>query len=246
LEKAVKGDCSGHFCGLLVGRIRPNEVVKAKAVKKATKGAGTNDGRLIDIFAFSTNAELAQIKSIEKNTEKMVDGDTSGYFQKGLKDLMKGDRIEAAYLDDKQAELDAEVLYKAGEGKVGTDEKTFIRILCNHTPWYNAHINRFYVKKYSHDLLKAIKKETSGDFEKLLLALVMEPYAYWADRLYNAMKGAGTDDKTLVYVVSILSQTELLHVAKIFTERHHKDLKKMIEGDTSGWYQKTLLALLGH
>jgi hypothetical protein len=246
LEKAIKGDTSGHFAKLLLGRIRPNEVVKAKAVKEATKGAGTNDGRLIDIFAFSTNSEVAQIKSIEKDTEKLVKGDTSGDFLLALKDLMKGDRIESPYLDDRQAEMDADVLHKAGEGRVGTDEKTFVRILSNHTPWYNAHVSRMYAKKYGHDLQKAIKKEMSGDFERLMKALVTEPYEYWADRLYYAMKGAGTDDKTLVYVFSILNQSELLHVGKICYDRHHKELYKMVEGDTSGDYKHALLALLGH
>jgi len=120
------------------------------------------------------------------------------------------------------------------QGKVGTDETTFIRILANNTPWYNAHIDRFYTKKRSHGLAKAIRKETSGDFERLLLALgplsckfplasfltssvsVTPPYDYWADRLYHAMKGAGTDDKTLVYIFSILDLNEIKHVAKIF------------------------------
>ncbi len=58
LVKAIKGDCSGNFCRLLVNLVRPIEEVKARAIKKATKGAGTHDRRLIDVLVFSTNAEI--------------------------------------------------------------------------------------------------------------------------------------------------------------------------------------------
>ena len=55
---------------------------------------------------------------------------------------------------------------KAGEGKFGTDDSEFVRILCSRSfPHLNA-IFSAYSRISSKDIEKAIKKEMSGDLEK--------------------------------------------------------------------------------
>jgi len=245
LEEAIKGDTSGNFRKILLGRIRPIDLVKVKAVKRATVDrAVTNGGRLVDVFCFSSNADIAGLKAMHPQLEEWVHKDTHLHFHKGLKFLLRCSRAELPWIDERQCDIDADILYKAGEGRIGTDEGTFIEILCNHSPWYNARINQVYALKHKHDLIKAIKSETSGDFERLLKGLVTTPYAYWADRLHHAMKGAGTDDATLVYIFSILDKNELAQVALLYQEKYKKSLAHVVQGDTSGHYLNALLELL--
>jgi len=45
--------------------------------------------------------------------------------------LFQASRDESPCVDESKAKADAEALYKAGEKKLGTDEATFIRILCS-------------------------------------------------------------------------------------------------------------------
>jgi len=95
-----------------------------------------------------------------------------------------------------------------------------------------------------HTLQTAVKKETSGDFKKVLLALMKTRYEYYADRLFHAMWGIGTDDRALVYIFSILTKAELRIVSQIFHARRKKGLESYIKGDTSGDYEKLLRELL--
>jgi len=250
LIKDIKSETSGNFKKLLVKRFDQPTVLKAKGLKAAMKGAGTNEGRLIDCLAFTPNAEMPVIKQIfaQKTGKDLIhklSTETSGEFQKALIDLTGGDRDESA-VNPAQIAADVQKLYKAGEGRVGTDEKTFIKTLCNHAPWYNVALNQAYGQAHKHELIKAIDKEFSFNVKNLLIALCQDPYVYWSDRLYHSMKGAGTDDKTLVFVLTLLERHELFHVNNIMKQRHGKDLFGMIKGDLSGHYQTAALALTGY
>lgn len=63
------------------------------------------------------------------------------------------------------------------------------------------------------DILNSIEREMSGDLQAGFRTVVMcvrnRPH-YFAERLYKSMKGAGTDDDTLVRVV--VSRAEVGHV----------------------------------
>jgi len=55
--------------------------------------------------------------------------DTSGDFKKFLVEILKASRDESETANDQLAMDDAIALYKAGEGRWGTDEDKFIEIL---------------------------------------------------------------------------------------------------------------------
>ena len=59
-----------------------------------------------------------------KSMEKDVKGDTSGHFKRVLVSQIQGNRDETPTYDLTAAKKDAQDLYKAGEGKWGTDEST--------------------------------------------------------------------------------------------------------------------------
>lgn len=61
-----------------------------------------------------------------------------------------------------KAEEDAEMLYKAGEGKWGTDENAFIKVLLASPPEHLRNIDAAYQAKHQHDLIHAIENEFSG------------------------------------------------------------------------------------
>jgi len=250
LRSEIKSETSGNFRKILVKRFDPPIITKSKALHEAMKGAGTNEGRLIDCLAFTPNCELMAVKAIYKQRSgrdlvSRIASETSGHLKQAFVDLCDGNRDESPMINPAQIQGDARSLFKAGEGKIGTDEKVFIKILCNHAPWYNMALNTAYGQTYKHDLRKAIDKEFSFYLKSLLLALCQLPFEYWADRLYSAMKGAGTDDKTVVYVFSYLERSELHYVAGLIKQRHGKDLIAVLRGDLSGHYLHACLALLG-
>jgi len=246
LKKEIKSETSGNFKKVLVYRFKNQFEMKKRGLKKAVKGAGTNERLLINILAYTPNAELKQILSAEPGLRDRIVKDLSGDFKDAIKDLLGADRDENPQINPAAVQEDVKKLYKAGEGKIGTDEKAFFKVLANRSPWHNQAVNAEYAKQHKHSLEVAISKEMSGWLKELLEALVTAPYDYWAERLYKAMHGAGTDDKQLTWIIGYLERHELQYVEAIFNRRFPKTLKDMVKGDTSGHYEKIILELMGH
>ena len=61
-----------------------------------------------------------------------------------------------------KAAADAELLYNAGEGKWGTDENGFIKVLLSSPPEHLRNIDAAYQAKHERDLVGAIENEFSG------------------------------------------------------------------------------------
>jgi len=246
LKKEIKSETSGWFRKVLIYRFKTPHDMKKRGLLKAVKGAGTNERLLITILSYTPNAELKAILTAEPSLRDRIIKDLSGDFKDAVKDILGADRDESPMIDPARIAEDVKKLYKAGEGKIGTDEKAFYKILCNKAPWYNQALNAAYAQTHKHSLEVAISKEMSGWLKEFLGALVTAPYDYYAERLYKAMHGAGTDDKLLTWLFGFLERNELQYVETIFNRRYPKSLKDMVKADTSGHYENALLELMGH
>ena len=175
-------------------------------------------------------------------------GDTSGYYQRMLVVLLQANRDPDTAIDDAQVELDAQALFQAGELKWGTDEEKFITIFGTRSVSHLRRVFDKYMTISGFQIEETIDRETSGNLEQLLLAVVKSIRsipAYLAETLYYAMKGAGTDDHTLIRVVVSRSEIDLFNIRKEFRKNFATSLYSMIKGDTSGDYKKALLLLCG-
>jgi len=248
LEKDIRGDTSGDYRDLLVWLLQPVGQVRCGLLKYATKGAGTAEKYLIDVYAPASNKEVLEIFQTDPTAIAAVVNDVShGDFAKVINKLMKGKRDESGKIDEGEAARIAEQLYKAGEGKLGTDEDTFTEIMCTYSPAFLKRVSYHYADKHKHSLESAIKKETSGDYESILLGLLKTRHEYFADRFFNATHGLGTDDHFVCFAFGVLSPDDFVQIAKIFHEKH-KDttLGKQINGDVSGHYGNLIKLLLTH
>lgn len=245
LEENLKSELSGHFRDLAIGLVSDPTKVRVQLLEKATKGAGTRERALIDVLVGCTNEEIKGIQQEDPRIIASVLNDVSGDFKKILNELMKGTReVAGTPVNDEEAQAVAEKLYKAGEGKLGTDEEVFVSVIAKRSPDFLARVSDYYKAKHKHSLEQAVKSETSGYFEDTLVGLLKPRHVFIADRLFKSMDGVGTDDTCLIYFFSVLTKSEIHEVAKIFQQRHNKTLAEMIKGDTSGDYKGLLLALL--
>uniref|UniRef100_A0A8C0VT86 Annexin n=1 Tax=Castor canadensis TaxID=51338 RepID=A0A8C0VT86_CASCN len=105
-----------------------------------------------------------------------------------------------------------------------------------------------YLKTTGKPIEASIRGELSGDFEKLMLAVVKcirSTPEYFAERLFKSMKGLGTRDNTLIRIMVSRSELDMLDIREIFRTKYEKSLYSMIKNDTSGEYKKALLKLCG-
>lgn len=249
----LKSELTGKFEKLIVALMKPSRLYDAYELKHALKGAGTNEKVLTEIIASRTPAELTAIKQVYEeeygsSLEDDVVGDTSGFYQRMLVVLLQANRDPDAGIDTAQIEQDAQTLFQAGELKWGTDEEKFITIFGTRSVSHLRRVFDKYMTISGFQVEETIDRETSGNLEQLLLAVVKSIRsipAYLAETLYYAMKGAGTDDHTLIRVMVSRSEIDLYNIRKEFRKNFGTSLYDMIKGDTSGDYKKALLLLCG-
>ncbi|XP_003477055.2 annexin A5 [Cavia porcellus] len=249
----LKSELTGKFEKLIVALMKPSHLYDAYELKHALKGAGTNEKVLTEIIASRTPEEIRTIKQVYEaeygsSLEDDVVGDTSGNYQRMLVVLLQANRDPEVGINESQVEQDAQTLFQAGELKWGTDEEKFITIFGTRSLSHLRRVFDKYMTISGFQIEETIDRETSGNLEQLLLAVVKSIRsipAYLAETLYYAMKGAGTDDHTLIRVMVSRSEIDLFNIRKEFRKNFATSLYSMIKSDTSGDYKKALLLLCG-
>ncbi|XP_075297733.1 annexin A6 isoform X3 [Opisthocomus hoazin] len=249
----LKYELTGKFERLIVSLMRPPAYSDAKEIKDAIAGIGTDEKCLIEILASRTNQEIHNLvaaykDAYERDLEADIVGDTSGHFKKMLVVLLQGTREEDDVVSEDLVEQDAKDLLEAGEMKWGTDEAQFIYILGRRSKQHLRLVFDEYLKISGKPIERSIRGELSGDFEKLMLAVVKcvrSTAEYFAERLHKAMKGLGTRDNTLIRIMVSRSEIDMLDIREVFRTKYEKSLYNMIKEDTSGEYKKALLKLCG-
>ncbi|KVH88372.1 Annexin, partial [Cynara cardunculus var. scolymus] len=152
--------------------------------------------------------------------EHAIQAQASGDLEQLLLAYLSTPRSEGFEVDRTMVDHDAKALYKAGEKRLGTDEKTFRVIFSGRSRAHLAAVSSAYHSMYGRELKKVVKSETSGNFEHALVTILQcaeNPGKYFAKVsficiqnlfcfayslsylvLRKAMKGIGTADKTLI------------------------------------------------
>ncbi|XP_051802063.1 annexin A5b [Acanthochromis polyacanthus] len=247
----LKGELGGKFESLIVALMTPPIAYDVTCLRNAIKGAGTDEKVLVEILASRTPQQVKDIiaayrQEYDDDLEEDICGDTSGHFKRLLVILLQANRQTG--IQEGNIESDAQALFKAGEQKYGTDEQSFVTILGNRSAEHLRKVFDAYMKMSGYEMEESIQRETSGNLRDLLLAVVKcakSVPAYFAETLYYAMKGAGTDDDTLIRVMVSRSEVDLLDIRSHFRRLFASSLHSMIRGDTGGDYRKALLLLCG-
>ncbi|XP_039630089.1 annexin A6 isoform X2 [Polypterus senegalus] len=249
----LKYELTGKFERLIIGLMRPPAYHDAKEIKDAIEGIGTDEKCLIEILASRNNKQIHNLVNAYKDAygrslEDDVIGDTSGHFKKMLVVLLQGTREEDDVVSEDLVAQDAQELYEAGEAKWGTDEAKFITILGNRSVTHLQLVFDEYQRIAEKEIEDSIRGELSGDFERLMLAVVdciRSVPMYFAKRLYKSMKGLGTADNSLIRIMVSRAEIDMLDIREMFRLRYEKSLYSMIKDDTSGEYKRALLKLCG-
>jgi annexin A7/11 len=97
-------------------------------------------------------------------------------------------------------------------------------------------------------LLQDLETGSEDEYLKLLRAVIKGltyPEKYFEELLRLAINKMGTDELALTRVVTTRAEVDLQRIAEEYQKRNSVPLDRAIDNDTSGDYQKFLLALLG-
>lgn len=254
LEKELAKELKGNLESVVLALLDPPEVYAAKELNRAMKGRGTDEEVLIEILCSRTNREIKDINRayadlFSRDLEGHIEQETKGAFEQLLKLQARGGRDESDKVDSKQAHEDAESIFKAGEGQRFTDESKFSRLLTSRSFAELRAIFKEYHSIAGHGIVEAIKRETKGDYEKGLLAIVgcvLDKPTFFAALLLRAFGGAGTNEATVTRIIVSRSEIDLADIAQAFEKLHpkHKSLAETITSECRGDYEAILLRLV--
>lgn len=97
--------------------------------------------------------------------------------------------------------------------------------------------------------MQDLKTDPADEYLTLLRAAIKcltYPEKYFAKTLRLAIHGMGTDEWALTRVVTTRAEYDMQRIKEEYQRRNSVTLESAISGDTSGDYEKMLLALIGH
>ncbi|XP_022111170.1 uncharacterized protein LOC110990467 isoform X2 [Acanthaster planci] len=180
LEEDVADDTSGNFQRLLVSvlqgarpegdEVDPDKAqADAMALYKAGEDKwGTDESRFNVIIMSRSYAQLRatfeEYAKISKNDiEQAIKKEMSGDLKEGMLTVVRCVRNKHKFFADK--------LYKCMKG-LGTDDDSLMRILISRCEVDMQNVKAEFQKAYNQTLGKFIADDTSGDYKRILVALV--------------------------------------------------------------------------
>uniref|UniRef100_A0A8R1DVZ6 Annexin n=1 Tax=Caenorhabditis japonica TaxID=281687 RepID=A0A8R1DVZ6_CAEJA len=226
-----------------------NANADAEVLRKAMKGLGCNNSKVISVLCQRTNAQRQDISRAfkvmyGKDLIKELKGELHGDFEDLILALM-----------DAPAVYDAKQLRKAMEG-LGTKESVLIEIMTSRTNAQIQQVRDTYKSLYRKDLEKELIGETSGHFKRLLISLCAggrdesnqtDPLRANQDarRLYQAgEKRLGTDESTFNAILASQNISQLRMVFDEYQKVSNHPIEKAIEAEFSGDVKDGLLAVI--
>ena len=240
------------FLETLIGIFKTPAEYDADLLYNAMKGIGSDKDIITEVLCFRNPERINQIKAkfqekYGKDLVAEIKSETSGDYQKIVLRLFEGDRATDGKADLQKCSGIAEELYKAGEGKIGTDEATFIKYFTSLAPNELLLVCKEYHKKYKKNMLDVIENEFGGDAKKLMTVILyslFSPSEFFAKQIMDSIKGVGTDDVKLIRSIITRYSIDMKKVKKYFKKMYNKELLDEVKEDVSGSYGRILETLI--
>lgn len=211
---------------------------------------GVDEQTIIDVLTKRTYSQRRDIafayeRRAKKDMITALKGALSGSLETVIIGLMKS-----------PTQFDASLIRGSIKG-LGTDEETLVEVLCSRSNNELVEIKKVYTELYKKELEKDVAGDTSGNFARLLLALVQtkraEPSSIVdfekidedARALYDAgVKIKGTDVATWIAIMSERSAPHLKRVFERYRTYSPYDMQESIEKEVKGDLQMSFLTLV--
>ncbi|KAI3730471.1 hypothetical protein L1987_61641 [Smallanthus sonchifolius] len=264
-KKKKKSDLHTTMATLMIPPVLSSPRDDAMHLYKAFKGLGCDTSAVINILAHRDASQRALIENEYKimyseDLTKRLSSELSGNLKKAV----------LLWMPD-PARRDAMILKETLTTDI--DLKAATEVICSRTPTQLQHLKQLYHVLFGSHLEHDIQTQTSGDLGQFLLAYLSTPRSegcingemsgnfehalvtvlqcaenpgkYFAKVMHRAMKGLGTNDKTLIRVIVTRTEIDMQYIKAEYYKKHHKSLNDVVHSETSDNYRTFLLSLLG-
>ncbi|KAK3001707.1 hypothetical protein RJ639_021921, partial [Escallonia herrerae] len=193
----------------------------ATIVRQALSGDVIDLKAATEVLCSRTPSQIQQLRQVYHALfgvylEHDIEFQATGDHKKLLLAYVTTPRYEGPEVDRMAVEKDAKALFKAGEKRLGTDEKTFRSIFSERSRAHLAAVSAAYHSLYGNSLKKVLRK---------------------------AMKGMGTDDTTLTRVIVTRAEIDMQYIKAEYHKKHRNSLNDAVHSETSSHFRTFLLSL---
>jgi len=231
----LRSETSGDFCKALVALAskKPSGSLDedVERLHKAMEGFGTDEAELISVLCNKTEEQLTHLKDRYKDVhgvdlQSKVESETTGIFESAdFRNTL------LSILTPRYVSI-AKNIRQAMDGW-GKDSNALIAMLIHRSPKDRESIKANYSKMFNRELSDDIKNECSGDFEKVLLALIDSPARNAAKLLHAATDGLGTN-AGVINAVLARNDAIMAGIRKEYEAMYNKPLMDVLEKECSG------------
>ncbi|BAF19090.1 annexin Gh1 [Oryza sativa Japonica Group] len=254
LLRSITDEISGDFeRAVILWTLDPAErdaVLANEVARKWYPGSGSRV--LVEIACARGPAQLFAVRQayherFKRSLEEDVAAHATGDFRKLLVPLISAYRYEGPEVNTKLAHSEAKILHEKIQHKAYGDDE-IIRILTTRSKaQLIATFNR-YNDEYGHPINKDLKADPKDEFLSTLRAIIRCfccPDRYFEKVIRLAIAGMGTDENSLTRIITTRAEVDLKLITEAYQKRNSVPLERAVAGDTSGDYERMLLALLG-
>ncbi|OJI98750.1 hypothetical protein ASPVEDRAFT_25603 [Aspergillus versicolor CBS 583.65] len=251
----VKSETSSYFRQGLLAIIDGPLHHDAASARDAVQGAGTKEWLLNDILLGRSNADLNAIKSTynqiyHRSIERDVDDDLSFKTKTLFSHVLRAARSdETKQVNYPALQSEAQHIHSATASRMVNNADEVSAIFARSSNNELKALSHAFQQRYHVSLETHIEKEFSGHMKDALLHMLrtaLDPAMRDAINLEECMKGMGTKDERLVVRVVRVhwDRQHLANVKAAYKHKYKQDLLQRVKGETSGDYQRLLIALL--
>ncbi|OIW02104.1 hypothetical protein TanjilG_26644 [Lupinus angustifolius] len=253
LLKSLADELSGDFeRAVLLWILNPAErdaLLANEAIKKGSAGHCI----LMEIACTRSSHHLFLVREdyhirFKRSLVEDVAHHTSGEFRKILVPFLMAHRYEGPEVNMELATSEAKIIHeKITENAYSHEE--LIRILTTRSKAQLSATFNSYNDLYGSTINKNLKADPKDKYLAFLrgaIKCLSYPEKYFEKVLRLSMKGFGTDEESLTRVVVTRAEVDMENIKEEYHRRNNVSLENDIKGDTSGDYQRMLLALIGN
>ena len=203
-----------------------------------------------------TSKTIKELKIIEdaykqdtgKDLKKDIQDTYKGAIGKNLLNLFTTPRTSNSKPDKKECQKYANKLCenKKGPNDWVEDENLFKEIFIERSPEELVLIARYYLKITGNNFIDVIEKNAKGQNKILLREILYNnamPQELFAEKIYLAIKGLGTNEEVLSRVLVSRCEVDMDAMRDIYMAKYKVTMKEDIMDDTSKFYQQLCVYL---
>ena len=251
IQKDIQTQLSGDFGKLVLNLFDLPYEYDARELHRSLTSFKKDEKAIIEIIITRPRSHLILVQKIYKkfynvSLKNDILNLSDKTFSEFLITILASNRPSGLTIKPNDAYNIAKDIIKNGIKQYGKNVNLFKQVFVDRSREDLIMISRAFYDLYKKNLYDVIDNEISGANKKLIKDILfglITPAQWFAKKAYKAMKGAGTDEKTLNRVIVSRAEIDMDDSRDYYFRDRNTDLRNDIDGDCSGAYGKLLMNL---